>query len=348
MNQQLKQKKIWIDLDNTPHVPFFDPIIKELRMMGYEVIVTARDCAQTCGLADLHGLQYRRVGRHYGKNKVLKVLGTVYRAMQLSKTIRRNKSILAVSHGSRSQMISAAMLRMPSLVMGDYEHTKGDIHCTWVMVPEVIDHTRLGIRQDHVIRYPGIKEDVYIPFFKPDPHIFDELNINPSEVLVTIRPPANEAHYHNPESESLFTEAVSYIGEIKDSRMVILPRNDNQKTMIRSEWTKWCSERKIVIPDQVVDGLNLLWHSDFAISGGGTMNREAAALGIPVYSIFRGRIGAVDQFLSDTGRLILLEKKEDVRTKLVINKRAFLSVPKISRKTLQCVVQGILKAANSN
>jgi predicted glycosyltransferase len=103
--------------------------------------------------------------------------------------------------------------------------------------------------------------------------------------------------------------------------MIILPRNDHQKEMIKNKWARQLSSGRIIAPEQVVDGLNLLWNSDLVISGGGTMNREAAALGIPVYSIFRGKIGAVDHYLSEKGKLVLLEKPEDIRKKLVIKKR---------------------------
>jgi predicted glycosyltransferase len=103
--------------------------------------------------------------------------------------------------------------------------------------------------------------------------------------------------------------------------MVILPRNEKQADVIRRRWPEYISVGKAIIPDHVIDGLNLLWHSDLAISGGGTMNREAAALGVPVYSIFRGTIGAVDKYLAAQGRLVLLESSDDVRSKIRIEKR---------------------------
>ena len=81
MKNSQNKKRIWIDLDNSPHVPFFSPIIGELNKLGYEVLLTARDCSQTCGLADLFHLQYKRIGRHYGKHKIFKVAGTVFRAL---------------------------------------------------------------------------------------------------------------------------------------------------------------------------------------------------------------------------------------------------------------------------
>jgi hypothetical protein len=335
--------KIWIDLDNSPHVPFFNPIINELNSRGYEVFVTARDCSQTCGLADLFAIKYKRIGRHYGKNKVFKVTGTVYRALQLSRAVTGDKPTLAVSHGSRAQMLSALMLNVPSLVIMDYEHVRGFIRPTWIMVPEIISDGAIRHDREHILRYPGIKEDVYVPFFSPAPGIRYELGIEENALLVTIRPHATEAHYHNPQSEKLFLAAVNYLGNQDNVKMVILPRYDAQRLNLINEWPEWCRNGKIVIPEHPVDGLNLIWASDFVISGGGTMNREAAALGVPVYSIFRGKIGAVDKYLSERGRLIMLENKADIPKKIKLIKRGRDVKVDRSNGTLDEVVNHILK-----
>ncbi len=349
MKNSQNKKKIWIDLDNTPHVPFFSPIIGELNKLGYEILLTARDCSQTCGLADLFNLKYKRIGRHYGKHKLLKVAGTVFRALQLMRIAKQEGSVLALSHGSRAQMLSAWMLRVPSFVIMDYEFVQGFLYPTWLMMPEVIADEVINHDKKHVLKYPGIKEDVYVPSFKPDPRIKDQLGLKEDDLVVTIRPPATEAHYHNPEAEILFSEVVNLLGTIRESRMVILPRNDAQKESIQKSWGEFCSMKKIIIPEHVVDGLNLLWHSDLVISGGGTMNREAAALGLPVYSIFRGKIGAVDTYLVKSRRLTLLENVEDVHNKLLITKRIHTSeVWKTNGNALSSIVQGITKALQEN
>jgi hypothetical protein len=340
-----KKKSIWIDLDNSPHVPFFSPIINELNRLGYAVTLTARDCSQTCGLADLFHLQYKRIGRHYGKHKIFKVAGTVFRALQLMRIAKEEGSVLALSHGSRAQMLSAWMLGVPSFVIMDYEYVQGFLYPTWIMMPEVITGDTIKHDRKRLLKYPGIKEDVYVPTFNPNPTIKDVLGLQPDDLVVTIRPPATEAHYHNPEAEILFAEVVNLLGTVKESRMVILPRNDAQKDAIQKSWSEYCATKKIIIPEHVVDGLNLLWHSDLVISGGGTMNREAAALGLPVYSIFRGKIGAVDKYLVKSGRLILLESVEDVHKKLSITKRKHSSeVGQTNGKALSSIVQGIVAA----
>ena len=314
---------MWIDLDNTPHVPFFKPIIDDLDQRGFDVVITARDAFQVCDLADYFGIPYKRIGRHYGKNLVMKVLGTVVRAAQMLPTMLRERPSLAVSHGSRTQLIVSALLGIPSITIYDYEHAKGLglIHPTWVMMPDVIPDSTITHDKKYVYKYPGIKEDVYVPSFKPNPGIRRELGIAEDALLITIRPPATEAHYYNPKSEELFESIINYLAQKPNVQIVLLPRNKKQETFVRDLWQDLFEKRKLVIPDHAVDGLNLIWFSDLVVSGGGTMNREAAALGVPVYSIFRGKIGAVDRYLADCGRLVLLEKVADFETSVVLARR---------------------------
>ncbi len=341
-------QKIWIDLDNSPHVLFFKPIIDELHRRGFEVTLTARDAYQVCELADEYGMKYKKIGHHYGKNKFMKVLGTMIRSIQMVNFILSERPRIALSHGSRSQQISAVALRVPSIMIFDYEHARSIelFQPTWTMVPEVIPDESIKFNRSRIIKYPGIKEDVYIPAFKPNPRILDELRIDESNVIVTFRPPATEAHYHNADSEILFKLSFEYLTKFPATRIILLPRNERQKADVRDRWANLISEKKLIIPDHVVDGPNLIWHSDFVISGGGTMNREAAALGVPVYSIFRGKIGAVDQYLVRIGRLTLLEKADDIYSKMVVEKRIKPDLNKSKKGTaLQFIVEKIVQMA---
>lgn len=318
-------KRVWIDLDNTPHVPLFAPIIRELERAGHTVIVTARDAFQVCALADCHGLRYTVVGRHYGANIVMKVLGTLWRAGQLLPRVVRERPDISISHGSRPLVLVSSILHIPAMHLFDYEYAERlpFVRPALGVAPASIDAPALSKGFRHgLLSYDGLKEDVYASEFRPDPSLLKELGVRPDEILVTIRPPATEAHYHNPEAETLFLDVVNFLGEMDRVRMVILPRNvAAQGEFIRRAWPRWCEERRIVLPQCAVDGLNLIWHSDLVVSGGGTMNREAAALGVPVYSIFRGKLGAVDNYLARDGRLVLIQSRADVRTKLDVRKR---------------------------
>lgn len=317
-----RAKKIWIDIDNSPHVPFFAPIIDELRLRGYEILLTARDMYQVCELLTFYGLDCQVVGGHYGKNKILKVVANCSRAVQLIPPVLRFRPDLALSHGSRAQTLVGKALSICTTMMHDYEHTTktGFLEPDWVLMPDIIPAKAMSKRPERVITYPGLKEDVYVPRFTPDPNILRDLGISSSNLVVCLRPPATEAHYHNPESEALFDAAVKRLATVPTVRAVALPRNARQEQWLRRKWPDLIASGLMIIPQKPVNGLNLIWFSDVVVSGGGTMNREAAALGVPVYSVFRGKIGAVDRYLSQTGRLTLLESVEDVCNKLTLRR----------------------------
>lgn len=316
--RHLQGKKVWIDIDNSPHVPFFLPIIKELENRGAEVVLTARDIYQVCELLKFFKLPCKVIGGHYGKNKIFKVLGNCLRAAQLLPTAAWQRPSVALSHGSRAQVLACKALGIPTIMMHDYEHSTktGFVEPDWTFMPNVIPDGSMSKQSERTLKYPGLKEDVYVPRFRPDPSVLNVLGISPADLLVTLRPPATEAHYHNPEAEQLFAETLRMLAEKPNTRAVALPRNGRQGAELRKQWAPLIASGRLIIPETPVDGLNLIWFSDLVVSGGGTMNREAAALGVPVYSVFRGKIGAVDQYLADTGRLTLLESVEDVRTKI--------------------------------
>jgi len=343
-----KRHKIWIDFDNSPHVPFFLPIIEELKKRGYDLLLTSRDNAQVLGLLALHGLECKTYGRHYGRNKLRKIMGLGGRAAQLAPLVLRERPDLALSHGSRSQIGLSWLLNIPSLAIMDYEHVKlqmWGIRAKWLMIPEVLLDVLPYRDHKHILKYPGIKEDVYVPGFRAKDGIREELGMLADDVMVTIRPPANEAHYHNPESDELFQVAVDFLSRIGRVRLVILPRSTKQEFYIRQRWRELFLKHKIVIPNRVVDGLNLIWFSDLVISGGGTMNREAAALGVPVYSIFRGKPGAVDRYLSSNGRLTLLGNSKDVETIQTVRRER--SSRDFNNCTLMTVVENVTATLES-
>jgi predicted glycosyltransferase len=220
------------------------------------------------------------------------------------------------------------------------------------MVPDLMPDqagSMVGLEKARVLRYPGIKEDVYAPSFRPDPSIRQQLNLRPEDIVVTVRPPATEAHYHNPESEILLDAVLDFLGSQPDTKIIVLPRTAKQERELRHKWPDLFSSGKVVVPDHVVDGMDLIWFSDLVISGGGTMNREAAALGVPVYSIFRGTLGAVDKYLSDVGRLTLLSSPQDVHTRIaLVHRHADLQPDFGERPALHAIVENIVSIVESN
>ncbi len=318
----LKNKKIWIDLDNSPHVLFFNPIISELRAKGFDVVVTARDYAQVFDLVELFEIDCIKVGKHYGSNKLFKVFGLIVRTLQLLPFLLTKRPSLALSHGSRAQMLISKLTGLPTVFASDYEHAQSlPFPVDLMLVPEMISNKNPEKVAKRIQKYPGIKEDVYVQGFKPNPSLFKQLGVDEEKVLVTIRPPATVAHYHTEKSDKLFEAVVDYLGDNDSIQIIIAPRTKDQEKSIRDRWPNLIIKKKIIIPDNVMNGLDLVWYSDLVVSAGGTMIREAAALDVPAYSIFGGKLGAVDKYLSDLGRLKLISSVEEVKKIILLSKR---------------------------
>lgn len=321
--QPCPKVKIWVDLDNTPHVPLFIPIIRELEARGHKVTLTARDAFQVCELAKQKGMSFVKVGRHYGKRRIMKVLGMLWRSLQLMPHVLRSRPQIALSHGSRSKEVLGRALMIPTVSLNDYEHSSNVPLAPpkWIIVPDSISAAEAGGGAERVRQYRGIKEDVYAPDFKPDSALLDQLGLRDAKLVVTVRPPASEAHYHNPEADALLAELMTRVCQYEGAQAVLLPRNKTQEQQLRAAHPEWFAQNKTVVPGKAVDGMNLLWFSDLVVSGGGTMNREAVALGVPVYSIFRGKTGNVDLKLEREGKLIMVRSVAEVRSLIRLEPR---------------------------
>ena len=205
-----RQRRIWVDIDNTPHVLFFDPVIKALRRQGHEVHVTLRDALQIKDLAALKGVAATPIGSHFGQSRVMKACGTLRRAWQLARWMRNRRFDAGVSLGSRSQLLACRFKGVPAVEICDYEHA---MSVPWIgpatlIAPDVIPREKLPSRGCRIVRLPGLKEDVYLPFMEVDDDYRRKLGVDKDDVLVVVRPPATEAHYHDARSERVFEAVV--------------------------------------------------------------------------------------------------------------------------------------------
>ncbi|MCE1165535.1 MAG: DUF354 domain-containing protein [Bacteroidetes bacterium] len=305
---------IWFDLDNSPHVPVFRPLFGELKKNGIDFIVTARDYAQTKSLLDMWEIEHTLIGKHGGKSKAGKIANLLKRAGQLRNFIKGMDISAAVSHGSRTQVIAAKMMKIPSYVMLDYEYTESFIFnklAARLLIPDLIPGERLkdaGFNLGKVIRYPGFKENLYLEDFIPDDEFRKKNGIPEEKILIVIRPPALLGNYHNKESEELFRKAVEYFTQSEDTYTIIISRTKEDAGLIKD----FTSKGNVTLLKKPVDGLQLLYAADMTLSGGGTMNRESALLGTPTYSIFRGRKPYLDEHLESLGKLIFINKQKDI------------------------------------
>src|SRR4051812_7699056 len=281
--------RIWIDLVNSPQVLFFRPLLAPLERRGHELIITTRDYGQTLPLAEQYSLAHTPIGKHGGKSLRGMVGENVLRVRDLVRYIQPLGVELAVGHNVYSQALAARVLRIPLVTLMDYEHHPAN-HINFrladrVIVPHPFPDASLrkyGAHPDRVAKYSGLKEELYLADFVPAPGLREELSIPDEAVLVVLRPPATWAPYHRLK-HGVFDEALQYVVKQPGVAAVFLPRIEEQ-----AEWARSLGLDNLLIPPKAVDGPNLLYHADLTISGGGTMNREAAVLGTPAYTVFAG------------------------------------------------------------
>jgi predicted glycosyltransferase len=301
--------RVWIDLTNSPHVLVMRPVIQSLQQRGAEVLVTARDFAQTLGLLERFRLDHTAIGHHRGGRLAAKGVGLASRSAALLRWARGRRIDLALGHGSNDVSVAARLLRIPSVTSFDYEWARQQhaINCRLaarIVVLAVIPFERLrpyGATEAKLRRYEGLKEEYYLADFEPDPAVLGELGLDAGKPLAIVRTPPAVSLYHRFEAP-VFTQVLD---KLRGEQVVVLPRTAEQRAEL-------AAAGGFIVPEQAIDAQSLIAFADLVISAGGTMNREAVALGTPVWTTFEGTLGAVDEALIADGRLRRLTSADDV------------------------------------
>jgi uncharacterized protein len=303
----------WIDIENPPQVQYLLPLRTALGEAGFEVEVTARDYGTTAELLRASGVEHAMLGHSAGAGRARKVANVLGRSGRLAARMARRRPRVLVS-ASRSATIAAALLRVPSFVLIDYEYV--DLRAfrvagATVVFPDVIDpeqFARQGFGPERRIPFAGIKEDLTFAFADIDGAPPYELDADRELVRVLFRPPAEESHYYSSASGALAQRVLDHLAASPRAVLVYSPRYPWQvDRLAEREWTN-----PPIVLERAVPAIALFKAVDLVISSGGTMLREAAHLGLPAYSIFQSEVGAVDRALEGQGRLTLVGSPEAV------------------------------------
>jgi predicted glycosyltransferase len=339
--------RVWIDLTNSPHVLVMRPLIERSRAAGHEVRVTARDFAQTVELCERFEIAHTVIGHHRGERLIAKAGGLASRSAALLRWARaENRAAggrrfdVAWGHGSNDITLAAAILRVPSATMFDYEWAtvQHNLNCRLartVVVPDAIPPARLERygAKGKVRAYEGLKEEYYLADFDPDPAVLGELKLDRSCPVVVVRTPPEAALYHRFENE-LFAQVLNRLRRAaaeEGVQSVVLPRGPSQRRRL-------AGLGGMIVLEHAVDAQSLIAYADLVISAGGTMNREAVALGTPVYTTFQGRQGALDERLIAENRLRRLSSAEQ----LALRKREPGSADSRTRRDPRVLVELLL------
>jgi predicted glycosyltransferase len=298
--------RIWVDLSNSPHVALFGPILERLAERGDDVLLSARDHAQTLGLAQSRWPHVVVVGGPSPAGRPVKAATIARRTGALARLAAGKRIDVALSHGSYAQIAAARSLGIPALTMMDYEFQPAN-HLSFrlarrVVVPEAFPEAalrRFGATHK-TLRYAGYKEELYLAGFEPDASVIGELGLDPANVIVVLRPPPDGSLYHR-EQNLRFEEVARRVVSEPGVQAVLLTR-----TADRAFWAERMPQ--VLVPDAPIDGPSLVALADLMIGAGGTMNRESALLGTPTCTVFAGRLAAVDAALIADGRLVDLRR----------------------------------------
>jgi predicted glycosyltransferase len=299
--------RIWVDCTAAAHPLVLRPLIERLEAQGHEVFITAREYGQTIGILERLGLPYTAVGEHGGASRLGKVRALGGRSARLARLVWRLRPELAIAHGSVDLAVVSTLLRIPSAQMQDYEFARLQRNVAFrlasrVLAPDTIPLDRLaklGAKGEKLVRYPGLKEEYYLADFEPDPAVLGELGLDREKVLVVVRPPPETSEYHAP--NDLYGATIRRLAAAPEAQALVIPRTEEQGEAVRA-----LGAANLIVPERAIDAQSLIAYADLVVSAGGTMNREAVALGTPVFTTFTGQMGGVDEALIAEGRLQVL------------------------------------------
>jgi predicted glycosyltransferase len=332
--------KVWVDCTAAAHPLVLRPIVERLEARGDEVFVTAREYGQTLGVLERLGIPYTAVGSHAGGSTLGKARALAGRSASLTKLIWDRRPQLAIAHGSVDLAVVSALYRIPSAQMQDYEFAGLQRRISFglakrVLVPDSIPLDRLrriGARERKLVRFPGLKEEYYLGDFEPDPGILASLGLDSERVIVVVRPPPETSAYHA--RNDLYAATIRRLAGEEAVQAVVIPRTEGQGAAARA-----IGAPNLVVPERAIDAQSLIARADLVVSAGGTMNREAVALGTPVYTTFSGKMGGVDEELIAGGRLRVLEDPAE----LELRKR-HTPVGVLHPRDPELLVEGVLGA----
>lgn len=314
---------VWVDMLNSPNVHFMRPILAELRRREVPYVVTIRDFAQTRALCNLFGIEHSVIGVHGGRSLIGKSTNLLARVRELRRFARQARPSMILTHNSYSQLAAGWTLGLPSVTTMDYEYQPANhlaFRCaTRVFLPDVLPKAivrRQGAAGRKTWWFHGLKEHISLAGFEPDPDYLRGIGVNVERIVVVVRPPADFALYHRFENV-LFRQVLDWLKARDDAAVLLFPRTDAQRDQLAAQ-----GYEALIWAGETLDGLNLVAGADLVVSAGGSMNREAAVLGTPAYSVYAGKLGGVDKALIRVGRLRLISAPELISCISLAKKRS--------------------------
>ncbi len=293
---------IWFDISNSPHINMFHALISQLEQESHTIFITSRPLANTLALLDQKGMKHQVVGKHYGKNILVKMLGYPIRVIQLWHYLKEKKIDLAVSQSSFHSPLAAKLLGIPSIYTNDNEHAVGNLpsffFATKILVPERFKFTGLSkfsFINKKVNYYPGVKEGIYL-WRMSKANKLKNVSSKFSPLKLYIRPEPSTAQYYNG-NQNFMDDLINALSS--QFNIIILPRTIEQINHYKSN-----SFNHISVAEKPITFDEIANDCDLFIGAGGSMTREFAMIGIPTISVYQGDLLEVDKLLIEHGLML--------------------------------------------
>ncbi len=275
---------IWIDVVNQPHVRFWR---RFLHFYRGDVLITVRDKGNLAEMAELFLGDVLTVGR-WGKDRLDKLLAFAERVKELTKLVQGRVN-LALSKASPELARVAFGLGIKSVIANDNDlppYTVSKLTfplASLVLIPECYSGPTFSAKDR---RFSGTFEVS---------HVLDYLERGPvkefglEEEYMVARPPPKSFYLDMP--SDWFVKLVRKVSRELRLKVVYIPREGERP-------------EGFIIPEEVVDGIDLIRGSALVLGAGGTMTREAALLGKPTVSLFPLKGPCVTDILLKEGLMI--------------------------------------------
>jgi len=283
--------KVWADILTPKQVLFFAPVVQELRESGVEVLLTSRRYREVVPVAELAGLDLTYVGERGGRGKEEQLVAATRRQAEMIPIVKDFGPRLAFSTGSVVCARVAFGFGIKHIAVNDSPHSEiaGRLSLPLsyhLLCPWVIPYTawrKFGLDRRQVSTYHALDPAAWLKRKSPEGPVPD---IDPKKRTVTVRVQESDAPYLAGVDERLTDSLLeSLVETFPDCNIVVLCRYDYQVKDVISKFGSRC-----IVPEEVVSGHSLLARTDLFIGMGGTMNAEAALMGVPAMSLFQGSL----------------------------------------------------------
>ena len=303
--------KIWMDALTPKQLIFLDAIRRRLEELGHDVFTTTRSYHDANYVVQRLDLDVTFVGGHGGASVSAKLEASLRRSLDLARMMEGRSFDMAFSFSSPEAARVSFGLGIPHYAANDSPHSQAVARLTiplskLLFTPFVIppsEWIRFGIRKENLRRYHAIDAAAWVkhPDRWPQPNEVEKA----AKHAILVRLEESQASYLLGGDSDNLKLVLSLVDRFPERKIVLLARYDEQERLFSSV------RGNVTVCTTPFFGANMLKDAALLVGRGGTMNAEAALLGVPTVSYFPGRPTYIDRYLERRKALVLVRSDEE-------------------------------------